>query len=212
MTTPPAEEQVNIQGPASETLFHRARTWALTAGKAAELQTSLDSLLGHVASLADDRLLALLGALVLENAVDRLAGGILPGYEDIRNNSDFSFSMRTAIARSLRLAPQRLFTSVDAVRAVRNDFAHNLDLKLFSDLKPGRMVAIKDRLREFGPHFLKDRTDYQIFQQLVSLCAMALMIYTKHVEVLSKAVRDPAFLDILRTYVERGHWPPNSAA
>lgn len=205
VTSPPPEEQLDIQGPTGETLFDRARVWALEADALTKLQGSMDELLGHIAHAGDDRLLALLGALILENAVDRLAAAMLPGYRDIRDNSDFSFSMRTDVARAMRLVPQRLFAAVDAVRGIRNDFAHNLEFSLFSDLKPGRMSAVRDRLREFGPHLEKGRSDYQAVAQLVSNCALALLVYASHVEILNAAIRKPEFLERLAAYAQKGH-------
>jgi len=206
---PPPESIIKLEGPRGEGLVPHPVDFVMGSTAIGALQARITELLKHVTDLKDDRLLALMGALVLENALDGLLRAVLPRFGLIESNRDFSFGNKTELAKALDLIPRRILSSVDAVRGIRNDFAHNLDLKRLEDLEPKRLDAVGLRVREYGEHYVADSpTSAQLLQRLVEFSAIGLIVYTSHMEVFSKGVRSSGFWRQLMHFTGAGDsWP-----
>ena len=90
----------------------------------------------HFHMLDDDRLIALIGALIVENAVEAYLSAAMLGYKkELSGSKDFFFSWKIAVAKSLRFCPTKILTCADVIRQIRNEFAHNLGIKDFVELK-----------------------------------------------------------------------------
>ena len=73
MDVPDPEEIINLEGPPGESLFRRFVSWCLPSEASKAFQHKIDAgIMAHVSELDDDRLLVLVGALVIENAIDEL--------------------------------------------------------------------------------------------------------------------------------------------
>jgi hypothetical protein len=193
---------LNVEGPENKTLFYRFLTWCLPAEWKSNVQTEVDESFSHLAS-EDDRAVALVGGLLIENAVNALLSAYVPGYKNLEENRDFSLSLKIELARALRLCPSWLLGAADSVRAIRNDFAHELSLKTFDECKPKHIESVRAHLRTFSKEE-KEETSRQIFVGLVSLTCLALRGYKFHVERLNEYVReDRAFRYGLKDYCAR---------
>jgi hypothetical protein len=62
---------LNVEGPENKTLFYRFLTWCLPAEWKSNVQTEVDESFSHLAS-EDDRAVALVVGLLIENAVNAL--------------------------------------------------------------------------------------------------------------------------------------------
>jgi len=206
---PPPESIIKLEGPRGEGLVSHPVDFVMRSTSIEALQARIAELLGHVSDLEDDRLLALLGALVLENALDGLLRAVLPRFGLIESSRDFSLANKTELAKAMDLIPGRILSSVDAVRGVRNDFAHHLDLKRLEDLEPKRLEAVRLRLREYGEHYVADApTGAQLLQRLVEFTAVGLIVYTRHMEVFNRGVRNSGFWRQLMRFTGAGDsWP-----
>jgi len=188
---------INIDGPPSESVFHHPLEDVLNEESQRELQAQIEETVGHVAALNEDRLLVLVGALLVENAVDGLLSAVMPGYESLRRNRDVTLSVRIELARALQLCPSRLFTCADVVRQVRNDFVHDLSVDTFAKLPQYRVQSIRDRLSEFNPQEVLGKGNAEVFKKLVYFLVLALRVYRLHVLRLNEFIRSDKLFPVL---------------
>jgi hypothetical protein len=200
---PRGEMIVNIEGPRGQSIFRRLVGWCITADSLRTLQTELNDQFVHVRDANDDRLLALVSALVVENAVDGVLSGVMPGYTALRDRMDITFSMRIEIARAMHIIPSRILGCADFVRRVRNKFAHDLSIKSFDQLEPSQLQSMMDRLSKYNPDLLTDKTHAEIFEELVVWTVVALRSYSLHVAALGEFVRTEEFMTGLKQYATK---------
>ena len=201
MGKPRPEQILNIQGPPGKSLFYLPMEWCLSAESQAKIQARIDETMGHVKADAD-RLFVLVGALLVENAVDELLAAIMPGYKSLRDKRDVTFSVRIELARALRLCPSRLFDHADLVRRFRNDFTHNLSVDTFAKLAPGRVQSIRDGLSEFNPHEVSGKSDAEVFKTFVIFLVVALQVCGIHVSRLNEFIRSKELFPVLKPFCE----------
>jgi len=196
MTESPSPESIlTFEGPEGETLFRRFVAACLPLEWEPVVQAEVDEVFAHLDS-KDDRAVAVVGALVIEDSVNQLVAAYVPGYKKMAENRDFGLSMRIELARALRLCPSRLLGAADTVRAIRNDFAHKLALKAFDECKREHLASAQDHLRQIQPAMVAGKTNREIFTSLVSMVRLALRVYSFHVERHNQYVREAkAFRD-----------------
>jgi hypothetical protein len=195
------EKIINVEGPAGKSIFHRFMSWCLPKDVEHKFQHKIDNeIFAPVSALNDDRLLVLVGALVVENTLDELLAAIMPGYKTLRDKRDFTFSMRIEIARALQLIPTRILNCADFIRVLRNDFVHDLSVKGFDDLEQSKIQALHDRLSGFTPKKFDKMAES--FRMLVSHTAIALYGYAIHVSRLNDFMRSAKFSESFKTYIE----------
>lgn len=180
---------LNFEGPENETLFTKLLIWCLPTEWFQTVQREIDAAFSQLSEI-DDRSLAVVGALILENAVDELLDAHIPSYKNIQDNANFSFSMKINLARSLRLCPTRLFRAIDAVRQIRNDFAHSLSISSFLECKPEHIRSVKGHLQQINPGLANVELSSEQFKNLVSLVFLSLRGYRHHVHRLNEFVRN----------------------
>jgi hypothetical protein len=190
---PKPEEIIDITGPEGETLFWHALEHII-AKHGPKLQAELDWLWAHYKDISDERLLAVVAALCVENAIQELLEAFGPGFGKLRDNADFSFSLKISTSRALRIIPSRVLTACDLIRQIRNDFAHHLDRKALSQLDSDKY------LRKLTTHVAafnvkeRDNTDYTaLFKELVSFTLVALRTYIEHVQRLREYLQTEVF-------------------
>ncbi len=195
------EKVINVEGPAGKSIFRRFLSWCLPKDAEYRFQHKIDNeIFAPVSALNDDRLLVLVGALVVENTLDELLAAIMPGYKTLRDKKDFTFSMRIEFARALQLIPTRILNCADFIRDLRNDFVHDLSVKGFDDLEQSRIQSLHDRLSGFTPKQFEKIAE--AFRMLVSYTAIALYGYAIHVSRLNDFMRSAKFGESLKAYVE----------
>ena len=181
----------------------RILVWCLPREWQPRIQAEIDDVLTHLSS-ADDRAVALVGALLIETAVNDLVSAHVPGYKSLADNRDFTLSMRIALARALKLCPARLLGAADTVRAIRNDFAHKLVLQSFDQCTRRHLQAARAHLGTIQPKLSDGKTDREVFVSLVGMVCLALHGYKFHVERLNEYMREAdAFRTGLREYCIR---------
>jgi hypothetical protein len=190
---PKSEEIININGPERETIFWHAKGW-LVAGYEARLQAELDKMWAHYKDLTDDRLLTLVAALCIENSVDAVLQAFSPRFADCLGSSDFTFSLKIEVVRSMRMLPSRILTACDLIRVIRNEFAHHLEVKEFGQLDNEKC------LRKLGPYVAafsirkRDANDHRgLFTDLVGFVLLALNVYTRQIARLREYLESEGF-------------------
>jgi len=199
-TTP--EFSFDPSGPDGESLFRSFGDlghW----GPSKESLEELIALVEQLREFDDDRLTVLFGSLVIENAVDALLESAFPGFQRLRENRDFTLSLRIELARALRFIPSKILGSADCIRQVRNDFVHNLAIKTFEDLRPGRLDAMRDWVLNHyrdGEATSVDKPS-RIFVRLTTMTTISLRLYASMVESLMGSMYSREFHELLAQLV-----------
>jgi hypothetical protein len=159
----------------------------------------------HFRVLQDDRTAVVVGALLVENSIERFLTASVPNLKVIKENKDFTFSLKIDVARSLNICSNRVFTQADLVRKIRNEFAHDLKVDQFRKIKkPAKLLnSFRDYEKWINPKRLpkkrRDR-DSLIFQELVSHICITLLIYSLHFKWVKDYVKTKAFRTHLKKY------------
>lgn len=114
--------------------------------------------LNHIRKANDDRLLAIVGALAVDDALDSLLKSYIPKYEQTFERDNTSFALKIKLARSLKLLQTRALKLIDIIRGIRNDFAHNLDIYHFDSIDKKKKDKLIKIFREVHPD-----DDYQSY-------------------------------------------------
>ncbi|MBP1311725.1 hypothetical protein MHH57_05570 [Paenibacillus sp. FSL H7-0442] len=115
----------------------------------------------HIIPLKDDRLLLLTGALIIENSIDNYLSDFMSGYNALKENRDFSLSMKIGLAKALALCPSKIFNYCNIIRLMRNDFAHNLQAKEIEGLPDRHKQTLYQYLLELYPAYDEQTVLYE---------------------------------------------------
>lgn len=84
----------------------------------------LPAFMRRVYATGDDRSFVVFSFVVIEKYLDTLLEAIAPGYKVLKDNRDFTVSLKTEVLKALRLIPSRILQAIDMARKIRNEFAH----------------------------------------------------------------------------------------
>jgi hypothetical protein len=79
-------------------------------------------------------MLSLIAALLVENRAEHILSEMLPKFNALLDNTDFTFSMKLRLIESFNIIPIQLIRSADIIRKIRNAFAHDITNRRFKDL------------------------------------------------------------------------------
>jgi len=92
---PRPEEVINIEGKEGESLFWHAKEWLVARDEVvSRLQSEMREMWSHYGGIQDERLLALVGALCVENALDSLLESFAPGLGQHKEDKDVTVAGR----------------------------------------------------------------------------------------------------------------------
>lgn len=129
-------------GKKGESLFHNFFIEAVAKEKEVELiNKNYTRHLSYIRRAKDDRLLAIVGALAIEEALDSLLRAYIPKYK-ILQDKRLNIPMKIDLVHSLKLIPAHLLGAVAVIGKIRNEFAHELDKDDFNSVS----VKMKDKL------------------------------------------------------------------
>lgn len=189
----PEPKEIDISGPAGETLFYHALEHVVVQHHP-EFQAELDELWAHYKDISDERLLALVGALCVERSIQGVLEALSPGFDRLQDDAAFTFSLEIKTVRAMRIVPSRLLAACDLIRQIRNEFAHHLDKKTLSQLSSEKYLnKVKAQVDAF---YAKDHANAdhgEIFKDLVSFTLLALSVYVKHVRRMREYLETAAF-------------------
>lgn len=198
---PSRDKIVNIEGVEGETLFWHLKEW-LVVEHTEDIQAHLDTMWQHYKDVTDERLMALVGALCIETSLDVLLGNFIENYELLRTDSDFTFSIKIKIARSMCLIPNKILNSCGLTRQVRNEFAHNLEISCFNHLEAKYSGKFEPYVREFNVRD-RDWSDLvSLYRDLVSFTIAALTAYSFQLRALKSYLKTNSFREHFRDYMK----------
>ncbi len=200
MTNPKPEEIINIEGEKGNSLFYRIVIHAVNQENFKDIQEKLDSYLEKYTKTSDDRALAIIGALSVENELDNFLAKWIEGYKHIASNKDLTFSFKIDLAISLKLIPRKILNAIEPIRKIRNIFAHHLDIDTFEKAKEFDSKSEKpsfpklyDKIKTFMVWDKED--DKETFKNLIFMIILGLNVYTKHIAKVQDYIWNPENLD-----------------
>ncbi len=204
MRFPKPDEILHIEGPSSKTIFWGLLTWLFPLDRMEELQKELDDYWGHYRGLSDERAVVLVGALCVEDSLDRMINAFFPGSRILHENRDFTFSLKMDLLQACRLIPSRILDHCNLVRKLRNDFAHRLEFKTLSDWGSQNFQAVDQAIRSYLPQYDLGISHRKRFEDVVAAVCVALRMYSAQVEVLREFLDSPEFWKWLKQFKEKG--------
>ena len=183
-----------------ETIFHSSFCIKhnVNPSKINRLSSELMEAISYYHMLDDDRLIALVGELIVENALESYLSASLKGYQKEFSNSNISPKIR--IAKALNLSPPIIFECADIIRDIRNEFAHHLDTTNFDSITKEKTNRIKDALLRINDKMAEKRNLRENFTILTIDTTMALQIFTKDAHLLNSYLRSDNFQKNLLEY------------
>jgi len=192
---------INIEGKKGESIFYRPLGWTL--------QEDLKLISGYfeeyervIGESEEERLLALVGNLSIEEALDYFLAAYIPRYKKYLSESrDFTFSMKIDIGRSLCLIPKHLLDAADLVRKIRNEFAHNLQMKSFDSLKVDTKRKLSTFCKVFFPKDDGHISYSEKFARVADAVILGFEVYSSHVRIARKFIYSDDFTNELKKRV-----------
>jgi hypothetical protein len=149
-------------------------------------------LFNRIANTGDDRSKIILAGIIVEFYLDRILKELFVDYKNLTERSDFTFSFKIALLKSLRLIPGNVITMCDCVRRVRNVFAHNLDI---DDIDQADK-SIKNQVHQLyitnNPEG-RENSSIKKFEVVYRLGSGYLRTYEKNVKLLREKLDNPDF-------------------
>ncbi len=196
-----------IGGKKGESLFYNAdmfNSLLLMGDNVITSAKQLTKYINLIYKAKEDRLLALIGAMSIEEALDLLLIAYIPDYKRISENIDFTLSMKTEITNSLRLIPRHIMNAVDLFRTIRNKFAHDLNIDSFDALDESKFKnKLRVRFKEFFPEEdISNMALNELFSQLVQSVVSALEIYRYYAKVAKEYIYSEDFINEVNRRIE----------
>lgn len=184
--------EINLDGKKGESLFYHPFFMEILATdeNAKSLIDQYRYIIDRYHKIEDERLMAIIGYLIVEEALDTFLSAWLEDYNKISNG--LSFYRKESLAVSLKLIPKKILEAIEPVRLIRNYFAHDKDADWFKQLREkkdgkdkidGMYAAIKTFNKFPFDEMPDSNKDFITFKELCFYIAFALNIYSKHLIV-----------------------------
>ena len=198
--TPQGGFIINIEGPKGESLFYEPLGWTL--------QEDLKLVGGQYKEYervfiksGEDRLLALVANLSMEDALDNFLVAYIPHYKCLSENRDFTLSMKIDLGRSLCLIPKHLLDAADLVRKIRNEFAHNLEMKSLNSLKADTKRKLRTFCKVLYPKDSMNISFAEKFARVADAVIFGFEVYSSHLRNARKFIYSDDFTNELKKRV-----------
>jgi len=192
----------NIDGEKGRSLLHTIET---DVARSEEFEKSIEekyvTIVDRYSDVEDDRLLALIGGLIVENELDDFLSIWIPGYNHLKNERDFSFNLKIELAKALQLIPSRILNSIHPIRKIRNIFAHNLNIDLFKQARdkfPKDFKEFDNKAKSFAS-IPDGYDDFTKFKYMFFAISFVLTSYSKQLKIVRDYIsNDENLNEILR--------------
>ena len=184
------EKYTYLRGKRGQSLFYRPVMQAVER----DFSIISDKFLKYrklVEQAEEERLIAIIGTLSLEESLDSILKEYIPDYKTI---DDFSFLSKINLMLSLRLIPKHLLYAIDLARIVRNRFAHNLSIGHFDSLDKETKSTLRATHKELFPGDGNNNEELKdIFMKIVESVVIGLGIYASHVKTAKEFIYSKEF-------------------
>jgi len=190
---PEGEPIINIEGRKGESLFHRP-VICFIQEDFKRIKEQHEGYQRLIEGAKEERLLALIGALSMEEALDLFLGAYIPDYRRLEKQRDFTPFIKIELACSLRIIPMHILDAAVLINSVRNKFAHELNIDHFDSLDNGT----QDNLKQKHGVFFPDNTNTSLtvkdmFINIVEAVIVGLGIYASHLRAAKEYIYGASF-------------------
>lgn len=192
-------KRLNFDGPEFESLFHKRLPCIVDESTTELFQGRAQVLIEKIEPLKDDRLLAIVGELLVESALDELLSAIMPKMTE--GMLAASVQQKINILRSLQLIPDKLLVIAKAIADIRNEFAHGLKIDSFSKCKTKKWKPLAGFLRGLAPEDPPPDSDADLFKSLVLYTSLGIHTYMYELSVLNLFLREGPLEQCLTQFV-----------
>lgn len=182
------------------TIFTKTLRFVVENENLENLQGLIDDVWGQLAEIDNDRAMVLVGALLIENAVDTLLAAIIPEFNSFKINPRVSLWRRIKLAKALEIIPPQHFDVAEKILKIRNDFAHELEMDSFDKIPENKVESLRVLLDGYTEDESKGKSVKEVFKLLVTQSTLALWLFSKHVSLLNEFIRSDKLLDALRDF------------
>ena len=161
--------------------------------------------LKRLSETGDDRSYVVLATLFVESLLDELLSIIIADYRHLSENRDFSLSLKIGLLRAMKVVPPIIPRTIDVIRLVRNEFAHNFEL----DELNGASIKPMNKLRSayngiYAPYLQTSdgKPEREIFEGVLHGAVVAIMSYRPNLIAMRRAIELPEFEASLRARAE----------
>lgn len=119
-----SESESRWDGPKGETLL--STPFPFVDKDPEPWNVRVPAMFKRIARGGDDRSVVLLTAMVVEQRVSKALAIWMPGFDP--KNRSLEFNAKVRRLHDCRVIPQKMITAVDAIKSIRNAFAHSLDV------------------------------------------------------------------------------------
>ena len=184
---------INIEGKKGESLFRRPIIWFIQK-EFERIKEQYESYQKLIEGAKEERLLVLISALSMEEALDLFLAAYIPDYHRLEKQRDFTLFIKIELARSLRIIPVHILDAAALINSVRNKFAHDLKIDCFDSLNSGTQYNLKQK---HGVVF-SDSTNTSpkikvTFISIVEAVIVGLGIYSSHLRVAKEYIYSDDF-------------------
>lgn len=168
---------VNFDGEKESSLFTEF-FFPSQKEKFQEFLTRLNEYLEKYKKTSDHRALAIIGASIVENELDKFLSVWIKDYKDLKDNKEFTLSLKVELAISLKLIPKQLLNAIEPIRKIRNIFAHNFEIDTFEQAKvkePRTFKMLANKMNLLNLPVEDD--DIKNFQNLIKIIILGLNVY-----------------------------------
>ncbi len=159
-------------------------------------------LYNRISETGDDRSKVILAGIIVEWHLDRILKNLFVDYKNLTDRSDFTFSFKISLLKSLRLIPLNIVTMCDCVRKIRNEFAHNLNIDNINQTEK----KFKNQIHQLYVENVENTSENDLikkFEGVYRLGSSYLRTYEKNVLMLREKIDDPNFEKELQNLNEK---------
>jgi len=190
---PEGGKRINIEGKKGESLFYHPVIWVIEKDFR-RIKEQNERHNEFMSRAKEERLLALVSALLMEEALDLLLGAYILNYSTLQCQRDFTLFLKIELARSLCVIPKHIIDAAALINSVRNKFAHQIDLDSFGSLDVGTRANLEGKCKIFYPDDeVNGKTVKELFIKVVFGVITGLAVYAPHLRDTREYIFSEAF-------------------
>jgi hypothetical protein len=146
----------------------------------------------RISKTGDDRSKSILAGIIVEHYLDRILKLLFIDYKFLTDRSDFTYSFKISLLKSLRLIPHNIIIMCDCVRKVRNEFAHNLELENIQEID----LKIQKQVHQLYSEDSEKNKDIELIEKFKAVYTLGysnLRAFEQNIRLLREKIDDPKF-------------------
>jgi hypothetical protein len=192
----------NIEGKKGESLFYEPLLWSYP-GAVNIMSERYAEYLRVVSQDGEERLIVLVSAMSMEEALDLFLGAYIPDYLRLKNQRDFTPFLKIQLACSLRIIPAHILDAAVLINEIRNKFAHKLKISLLNTLGSGTQDNLRQKYSVFFPSGTTANLSFvDMFTEITNCVILSFEFYAASLKIAREYIYSEDFIDELNKRTE----------